>query len=46
LIFAHPESRYFFVDRIGKDQAEDYARRKNVSLETVERWLASNLNYK
>ena len=46
LIFAHPESRYFFVGRIGKDQAEDYARRKNVNLETVEKWLASNLNYK
>ena len=46
LIFAHPESRYFFVDKIGKDQVENYARRKNVSIATVEKWLASNLNYK
>jgi 5-methyltetrahydrofolate--homocysteine methyltransferase len=46
LIFAHPESRYFFVGKIGKDQAEDYARRKGVNLPTVEKWLASNLNYK
>jgi 5-methyltetrahydrofolate--homocysteine methyltransferase len=46
LIFAHPESRYFFVGRIGKDQAGDYARRKGTDLETVEKWLASNLNYK
>jgi 5-methyltetrahydrofolate--homocysteine methyltransferase len=45
LIFAHPESRYFFVGRIGRDQAEDYARRKGADLETVEKWLASNLNY-
>jgi 5-methyltetrahydrofolate--homocysteine methyltransferase len=46
LIFAHPESRYFFVGKISKDQAIDYAARKEVSLETVEKWLASNLNYK
>ena len=46
LIFAHPESRYFFVGKIGKDQAKDYASRKNANLETVEKWLASNLNYK
>jgi 5-methyltetrahydrofolate--homocysteine methyltransferase len=46
LMFAHPESRYFYVGRIGRDQARDYARRKNAKLETVEMWLASNLNYK
>jgi 5-methyltetrahydrofolate--homocysteine methyltransferase len=46
LIFAHPQSRYFFVDKISRDQVEDYARRKEVSPEQVERWLASNLNYK
>jgi 5-methyltetrahydrofolate--homocysteine methyltransferase len=46
LIFAHPQSRYFFVDKISRDQVEDYARRKDVSPEQVERWLASNLNYK
>ncbi len=45
LIFAHPASRYFFVGKIGKDQVEDYARRKNLSLKEVERLLASNLNY-
>jgi 5-methyltetrahydrofolate--homocysteine methyltransferase len=43
--FAHPESRYFSVGRIGRDQAEDYARRKGLPLSTVERWLASNLGY-
>jgi 5-methyltetrahydrofolate--homocysteine methyltransferase len=46
LMFAHPESRYFYVGRIGKDQARDYARRKKTSLEKVEMWLANNLNYK
>jgi 5-methyltetrahydrofolate--homocysteine methyltransferase len=43
--YAHPEARYFAVGRIGRDQAEDYARRKGVPLATVERWLASNLAY-
>ena len=43
--YAHPESRYFAVGRIGRDQAEDYARRKGLPLATVERWLASNLAY-
>jgi 5-methyltetrahydrofolate--homocysteine methyltransferase len=43
--FAHPEARYFSVGKIGKDQAEDYARRKGMDLRTVERWLSSNLNY-
>jgi 5-methyltetrahydrofolate--homocysteine methyltransferase len=46
LIFAHPQSRYFFVDKISQDQVEDYARRKGVTPETIEKWLASNLNYK
>ena len=45
LIFAHPESRYFFVGKIGRDQVEDYARRKNLSIKAVESLLASNLNY-
>ncbi|MCC7084445.1 MAG: methionine synthase [Pirellulales bacterium] len=45
LYFAHPDSRYFAVDRITRDQAEDYARRKNVPLAEVERWLSSNLGY-
>jgi 5-methyltetrahydrofolate--homocysteine methyltransferase len=43
--FAHPEARYFAVGRIGKDQVEDYARRKGMDLRTVERWLSPNLNY-
>ena len=46
LIFAHPQSRYFFVDKISRDQVEDYAHRKDVSPGQVEKWLASNINYK
>jgi 5-methyltetrahydrofolate--homocysteine methyltransferase len=46
LIFAHPASQYFFVDRISKDQVEDYARRKGTTVDIVEKMLASNLNYK
>jgi 5-methyltetrahydrofolate--homocysteine methyltransferase len=45
LIFAHPESRYFFVGKIGRDQVEDYANRKNLTVSQVESLLASNLNY-
>ncbi|MFN3653575.1 MAG: methionine synthase [Armatimonadota bacterium] len=43
--FAHPESKYFQVGKIGRDQVEDYARRKGMSVEEVERWLAPNLGY-
>ena len=43
LYFAHPESRYFGVGRIGSDQVEDYARRKGMPVTDVERWLAANL---
>ena len=46
LIFAHPQSRYFFVDKISRDQVEDYAKRKGLSPNAVEILLASNLNYK
>jgi 5-methyltetrahydrofolate--homocysteine methyltransferase len=46
LMFANPDSRYFYVGRIGRDQARDYARRKKAKLAMVETWLASNLNYK
>jgi 5-methyltetrahydrofolate--homocysteine methyltransferase len=42
---SHPESRYFAVDKIGEDQAADYARRKALALEQTERWLAPNLAY-
>ncbi len=45
LYFAHPEARYFAVDRITKDQVEDYARRKGKPIEEMERWLAPNLAY-
>ena len=44
--FAHPLSQYFNVGKIGKDQAEDYARRKKVNLAQIEKWLNVNLNYK
>jgi 5-methyltetrahydrofolate--homocysteine methyltransferase len=43
--FSHPDARYFGVGRIGRDQVEDYARRKGMSLKEVERWLAPNLAY-
>jgi 5-methyltetrahydrofolate--homocysteine methyltransferase len=43
--FAHPEAKYFAVGKIGKDQVEDYARRKEIDLRTIERWLSPNLNY-
>ena len=45
LLFAHPDSKYFFVDKISKEQVVDYARRKNKDVTTMEKWLASNLNY-
>lgn len=45
LIFAHPESRYFTVGRVGKDQIEDYAVRCGLPVAEVERWLAPNLAY-
>ena len=41
--FAHPKARYFAVDRILKDQVEDYARRKGMPVAEVERWLSPNL---
>jgi 5-methyltetrahydrofolate--homocysteine methyltransferase len=43
IYLAHPDARYFSVGRIGRDQAEDYATRKGIPLEQVERWLAPNL---
>jgi 5-methyltetrahydrofolate--homocysteine methyltransferase len=42
--FAHPESQYFGVARIGRDQLEDYAARRGVDLATAERWLRPNLD--
>jgi len=43
--FSHPESHYFGVGKINRDQVEDYARRKGMSVEEAERWLAPNLGY-
>ena len=43
--FSHPEARYFGVGRIERDQVEDYAARKDMDVETAERWLGPNLNY-
>jgi 5-methyltetrahydrofolate--homocysteine methyltransferase len=45
LYFAHPDSHYFGVAKIERDQVEDYARRKKWTPEEAERWLASVLNY-
>ena len=42
--FAHPESQYFGVARIGRDQLEDYAKRRGIELATAERWLRPNLD--
>ena len=43
--FASPQSKYFAVGKINRDQVEDYARRKGMSVETAERWLAPALGY-
>jgi 5-methyltetrahydrofolate--homocysteine methyltransferase len=43
--FSHPQARYFAVGRVDRDQIEDYARRKGISVAEVERWLAPNLGY-
>ncbi|MGD0260858.1 MAG: methionine synthase [Verrucomicrobiota bacterium] len=45
LYFAHPESKYFAVGKIGRDQVDDYHRRKQMDLPAVERWLGPYLNY-
>ena len=45
LYFSHPDSRYFGVGRIEKDQVEDYAKRKGMTVQAIERWLAPNLSY-
>ena len=43
--FSHPQSRYFAVGKIARDQVEDYARRKNMPIADAERWLAPYLSY-
>lgn len=45
LYFAHPQAKYFGLGKIGKDQVEDYASRKEMELSKAERWLGPNLNY-
>jgi 5-methyltetrahydrofolate--homocysteine methyltransferase len=45
LYFAHPESRYFSLGKIGPDQVADYAARKAMTIPQIERWLGPNLNY-
>jgi 5-methyltetrahydrofolate--homocysteine methyltransferase len=45
LYFSHPESHYFNVGKITKDQVIDYAERKNMDVEEIEKWLAPNLGY-
>ena len=43
--FSHPESSYFGIGKINKDQVEDYAKRKGVSIQDAEKWLGPNLSY-
>jgi 5-methyltetrahydrofolate--homocysteine methyltransferase len=43
--FSHPQSQYFVVGRVGRDQVEDYAERKGWTLAEAERWLSANLAY-
>jgi 5-methyltetrahydrofolate--homocysteine methyltransferase len=43
--FAHPESKYFAVAKVKKDQVADYAKRKHISLKEAEKWLTANLDY-
>ncbi|WP_017732221.1 methionine synthase [Nafulsella turpanensis] len=45
LYYSHPDSKYFGLGKIGRDQVEDIARRKNMTVEELERWLSPNLNY-
>ncbi|HXY68719.1 MAG TPA: vitamin B12 dependent-methionine synthase activation domain-containing protein, partial [Gemmatimonadales bacterium] len=43
--FAHPDAAYFGLGRIGRDQVQDYARRKGMDLRAMERWLRPVLGY-
>ena len=45
LYFAHPDARYFSIHRLDRDQVENYAQRKNMTIEDTERWLAPYLGY-
>jgi 5-methyltetrahydrofolate--homocysteine methyltransferase len=46
LYFAHPQSQYFVVGKVGRDQVEDYAKRKGWSVAQAEKWLSPNLGYR
>ncbi|MGY1846339.1 methionine synthase [Blastococcus sp. SYSU DS1021] len=46
LYFAHPQAQYFVLGRVGRDQVEDYARRKGWTLAEAEKWLSPNLGYR
>ncbi|WP_152731202.1 methionine synthase [Goekera deserti] len=46
LYFSHPQSQYFVLGRVGRDQVEDYARRKGWTLAEAEKWLSPNLGYR
>ncbi|HEV7171391.1 MAG TPA: methionine synthase [Pedococcus sp.] len=46
LYFSHPRSRYFVLGRLGRDQVEDYGRRKGWTLDEAEKWLSPNLGYR
>ena len=43
--FAHPEAQYFGVARIGRDQVEDYAKRRGIPVELAEKYLRPNMGY-
>ncbi|MBT6805267.1 MAG: methionine synthase, partial [Verrucomicrobia bacterium] len=45
LYFSHPQSKYFAVGKINKDQIKDYASRKSISVDDAEKWLSPWLNY-
>jgi 5-methyltetrahydrofolate--homocysteine methyltransferase len=46
LYFSHPDSRYFVLGRVGRDQVQDYARRKGWTVDEAEKWLSPNLGYR
>ena len=46
LYFSHPQSRYFVLGRVGRDQVEDYAQRKGWTVDEAEKWLSPNLGYR
>ena len=45
LYFSHPDSRYFGLGKINRDQVKDYAQRKGMEVHQMERWLSPNLGY-